>query len=118
MPPGIHQFSPTSVCSMPLSIDISYANLTIQFEALNLSPVPFQKVVRRRKDPGTRLKGAGAKAEVAAVLGTRWPVADGTATRAGMPAMVGAVGGKLVPESAVPDFGVYIRVSAMHVSAL
>ena len=77
-----------------------------------------QKVVRRRKDPGTRLKGAGAKAEVAAVLGTRWPVADGTATRARMPAMVVAVGGKLVPKSAVPDFGVYIRVSAMQVSAL
>lgn len=77
-----------------------------------------QKVVRRRKDPGTRPKGAGAKAAVAAVPGTRRPVVDGTATRAGMPAMVVAVSGKLVPESAVPDSGVYIRVSAMHVSAL
>lgn len=80
--------------------------------------MPFQKVVRRRKDSGTRPKGAGAKAAVAAVPGTRRPVVDGTATRAGMPAMVVAVGDKLVPESAVPDFGVYIRVSAMHVSAL
>ena len=78
-----------------------------------------QKVVQRRKDPGTRPKGAGAKVAVAAVPGTRRPVADGTATRAGMPAMVVAVGGKLVPESAVPDFGVYIRVSAIaRLSAL
>lgn len=53
-----------------------------------------QKVVRRRKDPGTRPKGAGAKAAVAAVPGTRWPVADGTAARAGTPAVMVVVGGK------------------------
>lgn len=67
-----------------------------------------QKVVRRRKDPGTRPKGVGAKAVAVAVPGTRRPVVDGTATRAGMPA-IAVVGGKLVPGSAVPDFGVYIR---------
>ena len=51
-----------------------------------------QKVVIRRKDLGTRLKGAG-----------RQVVVDGIATRAGgMPAVVVA-GGKLVPESAAPD---------------
>ena len=63
-----------------------------------------QKLVLR-KVLGRRLKGAGAK-EVAAVAGTR-QLEDGTAARAGMQAMVG---GKCVPESAVPDLGMYIRV--------
>jgi len=79
-----------------------------------------QKVVIRRKDLRTRLKGAGAKeaaaavpgtspegvgakeVEAAAVPGTRQMVVDGTVTRAGMPAVVVA-GGKLVPELAAPD---------------
>jgi hypothetical protein len=40
---------------------------------------------------------------VVVVLGTSQVVVDGTATRAGMPAAVVA-GGKLIPESAAPDF--------------
>lgn len=61
-----------------------------------------QKVVLGRKDLRTRPKGAGAKEAVVAVPGTRQVVVDGTATRAGMLAVV-VVGGKLAPESAAPD---------------
>ena len=42
-------------------LGISYANFTIQFKALSLSPMPFQKVVQRRKDPGTRSEGSGSQ---------------------------------------------------------
>ena len=82
---------------MSLSVGISYANLTNESNALNLSLMLFQKVVLRRKDLGTRLKGAGAKEAAAAVLGTRQMVVDGTATRAGTPVVV-AAGGKLARE--------------------